>query len=128
MQGTAATESAEFYEVYNLSVSAVPPHKPSIRVDHTPTLLFNSMGLNIMLCHLLHMARCQNRPVLIGTTSVEESERVCWMLQHGLQRCVLEVKTLGRARVQPLVLPLLFHFFWCFFPLAEGGVEFVSVR
>jgi hypothetical protein len=45
LQGTAATEEEEFSEVYGLSVVRVPPHKPSIRIDHpTQLMVFSEVG------------------------------------------------------------------------------------
>jgi preprotein translocase subunit SecA len=76
MSGTAVTEGEEFFKIYNLDVLAIPTNKPVIRVDH-PDVVYRSeepklraVAREILYCH------SRGQPVLVGTTSVEMSERL----------------------------------------------------
>jgi len=76
MSGTALTEGEEFFKIYNLEVLAIPTNKPVIRVDH-PDVVYRSgeaklraVVREILACH------SRGQPVLVGTTSVEMSERL----------------------------------------------------
>ncbi len=76
MSGTAATEAEEFYKIYGLDVVVIPTHKPMIRVDHpdvvyrTEEAKLRAVAREILFCH------SRGQPVLVGTTSVEMSERL----------------------------------------------------
>eukprot|EP00884_Botryococcus_braunii_P001999 jgi/Botrbrau1/117/Bobra.0022s0103.2 len=85
MTGTAYTESQEFHDVYGLSVTIVPPHKPSRRIDHRPMLFADENGKASQLLSLLLDAQAKRRPVLLGTNSVQDSDNVCNLLSRGLQ-------------------------------------------
>ncbi len=76
MSGTAVTEAEEFFKIYKLEVVAIPTNKPMIRVDH-PDVVYRSeeaklraVAREILSCH------SRSQPVLVGTTSVEMSERL----------------------------------------------------
>ncbi|MGD2206495.1 MAG: preprotein translocase subunit SecA, partial [Anaerolineae bacterium] len=76
MSGTAVTEAEEFFKIYNLDVLAIPTNEPVIREDH-PDFVYRSeeaklraVAREILQCH------SQGQPVLVGTTSVEMSERL----------------------------------------------------
>ena len=76
MSGTALTEAEEFFKIYNLEVLAIPTNKPVIRVDHPDVVYRNqeaklrAVAREILECH------SRGQPVLVGTTSVEMSERL----------------------------------------------------
>ncbi len=76
MSGTAVTESEEFFKIYGLDVLAVPTNKPVVRADHPDVVYrseeakFRAVSRAILACH------SQSQPVLVGTTSVEMSERL----------------------------------------------------
>ena len=93
MTGTAMTEEAEFREIYNLDVIAIPTNKPLIRDDETDVIYKNEKGKlkaiveNIKECHE------KGQPVLVGTVSIEKSELVSEMLKkEGLKHEVLNAK------------------------------------
>jgi preprotein translocase subunit SecA len=76
MSGTAVTEAEEFFKIYKLDVLAIPTNKPVIRDDH-PDVVYRSeeaklraVAREILACH------SRGQPVLVGTTSVEMSERL----------------------------------------------------
>jgi preprotein translocase subunit SecA len=76
MSGTALTEAEEFYKIYTLEVLAIPTNEPVIREDHADVVYrseeakLRAVAREILACH------SQNQPVLVGTTSVEMSERL----------------------------------------------------
>ncbi len=76
MTGTADTESVEFKEIYNLDVVVIPTNMPMIRVDNhdvvfkTESEKFDAVIEEIKDCHE------RGQPVLVGTVSIEKSERV----------------------------------------------------
>ncbi len=80
MTGTAATESEEFMKIYRLDVIAVPTNVPMVRQDHTDLIFmsedakWNAVSLEIENLHN------ENKPVLVGTTSIANSERLSKLL------------------------------------------------
>ncbi len=76
MSGTAVTEGEEFFKIYQLDVVAIPTNKPVIRSDHADVVYrseeakLRAVAREILACHSL------SQPVLVGTTSVEMSERL----------------------------------------------------
>ena len=76
MTGTAMTEDAEFRQIYNLPVMSIPPNKPVIRKDEndlvyrTVQAKFNAVADDIAARH------AAGQPCLVGTVSIENSERL----------------------------------------------------
>lgn len=81
MQGTAITEAEEFYNVYNMNVVQVPSRLPNQRIDHDPVLFVDNQTKLINVYVIAMEAHRKNRPVLIGTSSVEESEAIQQVLE-----------------------------------------------
>ncbi|AEH45153.1 preprotein translocase, SecA subunit [Thermodesulfatator indicus DSM 15286] len=81
MTGTAETEAAEFKEIYNLDVVVIPTHKPMIRVDH-PDVVYRTKRekFNAVVEEIEELHR-EGRPVLVGTTSIENSEILSGLLK-----------------------------------------------
>jgi len=93
MTGTADTEAAEFHEIYGLEVVQVPTHQPMIRVDH-PDLVFLTQAEKYDAV-IEDIADCVERgqPVLVGTTSIENSEHISAALKkRGIDHNVLNAK------------------------------------
>lgn len=93
MTGTAATEEAEFREIYMLDVVEIPTNKPLARKDlpdlvfRTETGKFNNVIEDIIKCHE------KGQPVLVGTISIEKSEILSKMLKRrGIEHNVLNAK------------------------------------
>jgi preprotein translocase subunit SecA len=93
MTGTAETEAAEFFDIYKLDVVVVPTNKPMVRDDMDDKVYKTKREkYNAVLEELEHM-REKNRPVLVGTTSVEVSETISRMLKRkGVPHNVLNAK------------------------------------
>ena len=76
MTGTAATQAEEFQSVYGLDVAVIPTHRPVARVDH-PDEVFASKALKERAVRdEIRRVHGDGRPVLVGTSSVQESERL----------------------------------------------------
>ena len=93
MTGTAFTEREEFGKIYNLDVVPIPTHRPMVRKDQddqiyrTEEAKFNAVVQEVEDVHAF------GRPVLIGTTSVETSERLSKLLtKRGIKHSVLNAK------------------------------------
>ena len=93
MTGTADTESVEFKEIYRLDVAVIPTNQPMIRIDNhdlvykTEVEKFDAVIEEIRDCHE------RGQPVLVGTVSIEKSERVADKLKKtGIKHYVLNAK------------------------------------
>jgi preprotein translocase subunit SecA len=91
MTGTAATQAIEFRTVYGLYVETIPTNRPIIRVDH-PDVLFPTKGeKEEAVAAEIRRVHDTGQPILVGTASVEESERLSRMLT-GLPHRVLNAR------------------------------------
>jgi preprotein translocase subunit SecA len=93
MTGTAVTEAEEFHKIYGLDVVVIPTHRPMVRAD-TPDVIYKTekSKFEAVIDEVVEMNR-QGRPVLVGTVSVEKSERLAKMLERrGLKHNVLNAK------------------------------------
>ena len=93
MTGTAVTEAEEFDKIYKLQVVVIPTHKPMIR-DDRPDLIYKTeeAKFNAVADEIQETAG-QSRPVLVGTVSVEKSERLARLLEkRGVRHEVLNAK------------------------------------
>ncbi|HPI99048.1 MAG TPA: preprotein translocase subunit SecA, partial [Synergistales bacterium] len=81
MTGTAATESEEFKDIYGLGVVVIPTNQPMIRMDN-PDVIFQTRGekFTAVVDEVEETYRL-GQPVLIGTTSIENSEKVSRILK-----------------------------------------------
>jgi preprotein translocase subunit SecA len=76
MTGTAATQAEEFRTVYGLEVEVVPTNRPVIRVDHPDILFRTKQEKEQVVIREIRRVHKTGRPILVGTVSVEESERL----------------------------------------------------
>ena len=93
MTGTAETEASEFWEIYKLDVVVIPTNRPIIRDDRND-LVFKTARekFNAVIDEIVNL-REAGRPVLVGTTSVDISEKLSRMLQlKGIPHNVLNAK------------------------------------
>lgn len=81
MTGTAATEAEEFAHIYGLDVVVVPTNEPMIRMDH-PDQIYRSeeAKYNAVLDDIVEQTE-NGRPVLVGTISIENSEKLSKLLR-----------------------------------------------
>ncbi|KAL0284461.1 UNVERIFIED_CONTAM: protein translocase subunit SECA1, chloroplastic [Sesamum angustifolium] len=93
MTGTAATESAEFDSIYKLKVTIVPTNKPMIRKDESDVVFRATTGKWRAVVVEISRMNKTGRPVLVGTTSVEQSDALSKQLREaGIQHEVLNAK------------------------------------
>jgi preprotein translocase subunit SecA len=93
MTGTAVTEAEEFDKIYKLQVVVIPTHRPMIREDH-PDLIYKTEDAKFnAVAAEIHEVASAGRPVLVGTVSVEKSERLARLLEkRGVRHEVLNAK------------------------------------
>jgi len=93
MTGTAWTSREEFRYVYNLDVVQIPPNKPCIRIDHPDKIFLTKEAKYKAVVEKIKELYKQKRPVLVGTTSIENNERLSKMLiAEGIPHRVLNAK------------------------------------
>ncbi|HEY6132949.1 MAG TPA: preprotein translocase subunit SecA [Rubrivivax sp.] len=93
MTGTADTEAYEFQEIYGLETVVIPPNKPTMRKDELDLIYktakekYDAVTADIRECHE------RGQPVLVGTTSIENSELISGLLEKAkLPHQVLNAK------------------------------------
>ncbi len=97
MTGTAETEAYEFQEIYGLETVVIPPNQPSRRIDQQDRVYKSTREK--YEAAIIDIKDCFERgqPVLVGTTSIENSELISAMLQkEGLPHQVLNAKQHAR--------------------------------
>ena len=93
MTGTAKTEEAEFQEIYKLDVIEIPTNKPMIRIDNNDIIYKNENVKFKAVVDEVKESHAKGQPVLIGTVSIEKSERLSKMLSDaGIKHEVLNAK------------------------------------
>ncbi len=93
MTGTAATEEDEFQRIYGMDVVVIPTHKPMIRMDHPDAVYRTEKAKFEAIVEEVCQLYAEERPVLVGTISIEKSEMLSRMLQEkGIPHSVLNAK------------------------------------
>ena len=82
MTGTALTEAREFGRIYKLDVVSLPTNRPLRRVNHADVIFGTEREKWESICAEIEKFNACGRPVLVGTTSVEKSERLASMLER----------------------------------------------
>ncbi|MDQ3467622.1 MAG: preprotein translocase subunit SecA [Chloroflexota bacterium] len=83
MTGTAMTEAEEFRRIYNLEVVVIQTNRDMIRADHGDLIFKNERGKFTAVTAEIEEVRANGRPILVGTTSIETSERLSELLHRG---------------------------------------------
>ena len=93
MTGTADTEAMEFSKIYKLEVVVAPPNRPMIRMDY-PDVVFRTEPEKFRaVVEEIRELHQKGQPVLVGTISIEKSERLSGMLKKaGVKHVVLNAK------------------------------------
>jgi preprotein translocase subunit SecA len=104
MTGTAETESVEFAKIYNLEVHSVPTHRPMVRVDN-PDVIYRTLNEKWdAVVEEIKQLHEKGQPVLIGTVSVENSEKIADRLRKfGIKYNVLNAKPENAGREAEIV-------------------------
>ena len=96
MTGTAVTEAAEFMEIYGMDVVEIDSNRPIVRKDHDDVIYKTNKEKYIACIDKIEELFNKGQPVLVGTTSVEESEK----LDHMLKRRKVPHNVLNAKRHQ----------------------------
>ena len=93
MTATAQPAAGEFFRFYGLKVVVIPPHRDCIRIDHPDLIFTHKASKHRALVAEIESNYNQQRPVLVGTASVEESEELVLELKKaGISFQVLNAK------------------------------------
>ncbi len=93
MTGTADTEAEEFGSIYRLGVTLIPPNRPMIRDDQADVVFKTEKAKFRAIVRDIKEANAKGQPVLVGTVSIEKSERLSELLKReGIQHVVLNAK------------------------------------
>ena len=93
MTGTADTEAAEFRKIYNLDVVVIPTNMPLIRTNYPDVIYKSEEEKFCAAAREIEELHRSGRPVLVGTISIEKSERLSQMLKRrGIPHNVLNAK------------------------------------
>ena len=93
MTGTALTEAEEFHKIYKLEVVPIPTHRDMVRLDEADLIYKTEDGKYRAVVEEISERYKKGQPTLVGTTSIEKSERISRMLDKlGVQHSVLNAK------------------------------------
>ncbi|MDH5295832.1 MAG: SEC-C metal-binding domain-containing protein, partial [Nitrospirota bacterium] len=93
MTGTADTEASEFAKIYNLEVNVVPTNRSMIRIDNPDVVYRTEKEKFEAIADEIKEYHEKGQPTLIGTISIEKSERLSTLLKHrGVKHHVLNAK------------------------------------
>jgi len=93
MTGTAKTEEAELWKIYNLEVNVVPTHHPMVRRDLSDIVYKNKRAKFKAVVDEIAAEHKKGRPMLVGSISIENSELISQLLKRrGIDHHVLNAK------------------------------------
>jgi len=97
MTGTADTEAVEFRKIYSLEVVVIPTNVPVQRIDENDVVYLDEEDKFDALCTEIEEAHRKGQPILIGTVSIEKSEKLSALLMHkGIRHEILNAKNHAR--------------------------------
>ena len=93
MTGTALTESEEFFDIYKLNVVSVPTNRPMIRKDFNDQIFRTEKEKYLAITNKIIDCHKSGQPVLVGTTSIEKSEKISKnLIEKKIKHNVLNAK------------------------------------
>ena len=93
MTGTALTEAEEFHDIYKLNVIAVPTNRPMARKDFNDQIFRTEKEKYLAITNKIIDCHTKGQPVLVGTTSIEKSERISQnLIEKKIKHSVLNAK------------------------------------
>ena len=97
MTGTAETEAVEFQKIYELDVVVIPTNRPVARLDEDDLVFLNEAEKFEAICDEIAEAHAKGQPMLVGTVSIDKSERLSTALtRRGIRHEVLNAKNHAR--------------------------------
>ena len=96
MTGTAKTEESEFNKIYNLDVVTIPTNKPVLRIDEQDMIFYTEEAKYKAIVEEIQEKYKKGQPILVGTASVEKSERISKEIKKlGIPHNLLNAKNHG---------------------------------
>jgi preprotein translocase subunit SecA len=93
MTGTALTEAEEFFDIYKLNVLSVPTNRPMIRKDLNDQIFRTEKEKYLAITNKIIECLGKGQPVLVGTTSIEKSEKISKnLIEKNIKHSVLNAK------------------------------------
>ena len=93
MTGTAATEAAEFYDIYKMNVVTIPTNRPINRVDEEDEFYKTTQEKFGAIAKKIRVHAEKGQPVLVGTVSIEKSELLsAFLTEEGVEHAVLNAR------------------------------------
>jgi preprotein translocase subunit SecA len=93
MTGTAATEAAEFYDIYKMNVVTIPTNLPVRRIDEDDEFYKNQVDKFAAIAKAIKGKQEIGQPVLVGTVSIEKSELLSeYLKREGVRHAVLNAR------------------------------------
>ena len=93
MTGTALTEAEEFYDIYKLNVIAVPTNRSMVRKDFNDQIFRTEKEKYLAITNKIIDCHTRGQPVLVGTTSIEKSEKISKsLIEKNIKHSVLNAK------------------------------------
>ena len=93
MTGTALTEAEEFYDIYKLNVIEVPTNRPMVRKDFNDQIFRTEKEKYLAITNKIISCHTKGQPVLVGTTSIEKSEKISKnLVEKKIKHSVLNAK------------------------------------
>ncbi|MBP1577095.1 MAG: preprotein translocase subunit SecA, partial [Oscillospiraceae bacterium] len=93
MTGTGKTEEEEFINIYGMDIVEIPTNRPVLRIDKEDVVFRTKLDKLNAVCDAVIACRESKRPVLVGTTSVGDSEKLSQMfIERGIRHKVLNAK------------------------------------
>jgi len=105
MTGTAMTEAEEFMKIFGLDVVSVPTHRPVNRLDYQDRIYADIEAKYDAIVEEINHVSKSGRPVLVGTTSIEKSEKISELLKrrYGVEHQVLNGRLENAIREAEIV-------------------------
>ena len=93
MTGTAITEAEEFFDIYKLNVVSVPTNRPMVRKDFNDQIFRTEKEKYLAITNKIIECENKGQPVLVGTTSIEKSEKISkYLLEKNIKHSILNAK------------------------------------
>ena len=93
MTGTALTEAEEFYDIYKLNVISVPTNRPMVRKDFNDQIFRTEKEKYLAITNKIIDCHENGQPVLVGTTSIEKSEKISKnLIEKKIKHNILNAK------------------------------------
>jgi preprotein translocase subunit SecA len=93
MTGTALTEAEEFFDIYKLNVVSIPTNRPMIREDLNDQIFRTEKEKYLAITNKIIECHNKAQPVLVGTTSIEKSEKISkHLLEKKIKHNILNAK------------------------------------